>query len=78
MNSPKFPLTKNDRDLIEKDILFYQNEEKRLNAPCLYLLKIDILKGYLVWDDFFKNGQKCSEEDKKIFDAIERKICKSD
>jgi len=57
-----------DRQAIEQEIKYYEAEEKRLQAPCLYLLKRTNLQNKLDWDNYLKNG--CSEEDKQLFKEI--------
>lgn len=69
-NPEKYFLTTEQRKEIEKEIEFWKSEEKRLNAPCLYLLKQTNLQNKLNWDDYLKNGCQYSKEDKKIFDKI--------
>jgi hypothetical protein len=56
------------RQLIEDEIKFLEAEEKRLNAPCIYLFKRTRLRGKLDFESYLKNGS--SKEDKELLRKI--------
>jgi hypothetical protein len=61
-------MTDDERLAIEQEIKSLEDEEKRLEVPCLFLLKRTNLQNKLDWDNYLKNG--CSEEDVKLFREI--------